>query len=72
MLTCDGRIDLVMEFPDKVYIIEFKCNKSAETGIKQIRKKQYDLQFRQSGKKIILMGINFDTEKRNVTEWKAI
>jgi len=72
ILTCDGRIDLVMEFTDKIYIIEFKCNQSAEVGIKQIREKSYDEKFKQSGKKIILMGINFNTEKRNVTEWKVI
>ena len=70
MLTCDGRIDLVMEFTDKIYIIEFKCNQSAEAGIKQIREKGYEQKFRQSGKKIICMGVNFDTEKRNVAEWK--
>jgi len=72
ILTCDGRIDLVMEFTDKVYIIEFKCDQSAETGICQIREKGYDDKFKQSGKKIILMGINFDTEKRNVADWKVI
>ncbi len=72
VLTCDGRIDLVIEFTDKIYIIEFKCNQSAETGIKQIRNKGYDQKFKQSGKKIILMGIDFDSEKRNVAEWKAV
>jgi len=53
MLNCNGRIDLVMEFTDKIYIIEFKCNQSAEAGIKQIREKGYDDKFKQSGKKII-------------------
>ncbi len=72
MITCDGRIDLVIEFPDKIYIIEFKCNQSAEAGIAQIQKKGYDKPFRQGGKKIILMGINFDSEKRNVAEWKVV
>ena len=71
ILTCDGRIDLIMEFTDKIYIIEFKCNQSAEAGIRQIRAKGYDKKFRQSGKKIICMGVNFDTEKRNVAEWKV-
>ncbi len=72
MLTCHGRIDLVMEFTDKIYIIEFKCDQSAEAGICQIRAKGYDHKFKQSGKKIILMGINFDTEKRNVADWKVV
>ncbi|MCP4351848.1 MAG: ATP-binding protein [Desulfobacterales bacterium] len=70
IMTCKGRIDLVMEFPDKIYIIEFKCNQSAEAGIAQIRDKGYADRYKQHGKKIILMGINFDTEKRNVSEWK--
>ena len=61
VLTCEGRIDLVMEFSDKVYIIEFKCNQSAKVAVKQINDKNYALKYEQTGKKIILMGINFDT-----------
>ncbi len=60
-----------MEFPDKIYIIEFKCNQSAQACIDQIREKGYADPYRQRGKKIILMGINFETEKRNVAEWKV-
>ncbi len=70
VLTCDGRIDLVMEFSDKIYIIEFKCNQTAEVALKQIRKKGYGKKYTQSGKKIVLMGINFDTDKRDVADWK--
>jgi hypothetical protein len=69
VLTCKGRIDLVMEFSDKIYIIEFKCSQSARAGIQQIREKGYADPYRKSGKKIILMGVNFDTETRNVSEW---
>ncbi|QTA81531.1 AAA ATPase-like domain-containing protein [Desulfonema limicola] len=71
ILTCKGRIDLVIEFSDKLYIIEFKCNQTAKAGIEQIRQKGYAEPYRQTGKKIILMGINFDTEKRNISEWKT-
>lgn len=71
VLICDGRIDLVMEFSDKIYILEFKCNQHAETALKQIREKGYEKKYTQTGKKIVLMGINFDTEKRNVSDWKA-
>ncbi|RLC10004.1 MAG: hypothetical protein DRI57_21070, partial [Deltaproteobacteria bacterium] len=53
-----------------IYIIEFKCNRSAQAGIDQILKKKYADKYKQRGKKIILMGINFDSEKRNVSEWK--
>ncbi|MDM8550427.1 ATP-binding protein [Desulfobacterales bacterium HSG2] len=71
IMSCEGRIDLVVEFPDKIYVIEFKCDQSARAGIDQIREKGYADQYRQLGKKIILMGINFDSEKRNVSEWKT-
>ncbi|WP_207687736.1 ATP-binding protein [Desulfonema limicola] len=70
VLTCDGRIDLAVEFPDKVYIIEFKCGQSAEKALDQIKEKQYAQKYKSSGKKIFFMGINFDMEKRNISQWK--
>jgi len=70
VLTCEGRIDLAVEFFDKVYVIEFKCDQSAEAALGQIRTKRYADQYRRGGKKIFLMGIDFDSEKRNVSEWK--
>jgi hypothetical protein len=71
VLTCDGRIDLVMEFSDKLYIIEFKCNQSAQAALDQIREKGYADPYQGSGKKVILMGINFDTKKRNLSDWQV-
>ncbi|MEA3340067.1 MAG: PD-(D/E)XK nuclease domain-containing protein, partial [Chloroflexota bacterium] len=53
------------------YIIEFKCNQSAEAGIRQIHDQGYVEKYRQSGKEIILMGINFSTEKRNLEGWQV-
>lgn len=72
VLTCKGRIDLLIEFPDKIFIIEFKCNQSADAAIQQIRDKSYDRKYRQTGKKIILTGIDFDREKHNISEWKTV
>jgi len=71
VLSCRGRIDLVMEFPDSVHITEFKCNRSAKAAISQIRKKGYAEKYKQGGKKIFLLGINFSTEKRIPMEWKV-
>ncbi|QTA78229.1 AAA family ATPase [Desulfonema limicola] len=72
VLTSEGRIDLLVEFSDKLYIVEFKCNQSADAAIKQIQDRGYDTKYRKTGKKIMLMGINFDTEKRNISEWKCV
>ncbi len=72
VLTCEGRLDLVVTLPDKVYIIEFKCNQSPEAAIRQIQEKHYADPYRQGGKEIILMGINFDSKKRNLVQWSIV
>ncbi len=71
-LTSEGWIDLAVQFPDTVYIIEFKCNQNAGAAIQQIRDKRYADKYRQTGKHIVLIGINFDTKTRNVAEWKSV
>jgi hypothetical protein len=55
---------------DKVYIIELKCNQTAAVAIKQIRDKGYHKKYVQSGRAIHLLGINFDTTKREITDWR--
>lgn len=71
VLHYSGRIDMVVEFADRLYIIEFKCNQSADAALKQIHDRGYADMYRQSGKKLILLGVNFDADKRNVAEWRA-
>ena len=70
-LSSKGRIDLAIAFPDKVYLIEFKCNQSANAALRQIRSKRYAERFQQSDKRVILLGINFDSEQHTVAEWKT-
>jgi len=70
VLTSLGRIDLEVYFEDKIYIIELKCNQPAEKAIEQIKQKKYFEKHAGSGKKILLMGINFDTEQRRIVDWK--
>ena len=69
VLTSRGRIDLVIEFTDKVFIIEFKCNQSAKQAISQIKDKGYAEKYIGTGLKIFLIGINFSTNERNIGEW---
>jgi hypothetical protein len=71
ILTSEGRIDMVVELKDKIYIIEFKCNQSAEKAINQIKEK-YLSRFISylPQKSLYVIGINFDIEKRNISEYK--
>lgn len=70
VLTCDGRIDMVVSVADTIYIIEFKCNQSADAALRQMRANRYADRFQGSGKTLLLMGINFNTDSRNLEEWK--
>jgi hypothetical protein len=67
--TNEGRIDAVMETPDHVYVMEFKRDRSAAEAMAQIKDKKYYEKFLSSGKKITLVGVNFDSEKRTIAEW---
>jgi hypothetical protein len=54
-----------------IYVVELKCNQSAEQAIAQIKAKKYFEKHLHSGKKIILLGINFSTQERGITEWQT-
>lgn len=69
--TNNGRIDAVIRDGNHVYIFEFKINKTAEIALDQIHDKEYFRKYQYSGRKIILVGANFDTSFRQITEWKS-
>ena len=52
-----------------IYVIEFKLNKSAGEAMKQIENKEYALKYRKEGKRIMLLGVNFDFNSGNITDW---
>ena len=67
--TSYGRIDLLLQSRDYTYIIELKHGGSAKEALKQIKDKEYDLPYRtDSSRKLILIGMNIDPEKRNINE----
>ncbi len=68
VLNSKGIIDMLVETKDRYYIIEFKCNQSAEKAIEQIKEKEYHKPYLNKGKEVFLIGINFSTEKRNISE----
>ncbi len=64
-----GRIDAVMETGNKIYIMEFKMGSELE-ALAQIKEMKYYEKYLNSGKQIVLMGIGFDAEKRNIGNYK--
>lgn len=70
VLTSEGRIDSIVETDTNIYIIEFKANQDAEKALQQIKDKNYADRFKIKDKELVLIGINFDTEKRNIKDIK--
>ncbi|MDR3013510.1 MAG: PD-(D/E)XK nuclease domain-containing protein [Chitinispirillales bacterium] len=68
--TSDGRMDSLVETKNFVYCFEFKIDKTADEALAQIDTKEYLLPWMGSGKKLFKVGVNFDSEKRNIGEWK--
>ena len=69
VFTGSGRIDMMVAAGDWIYVIEFKLNKSADQAMRQIENKDYAMKYRKDGKKIMLLGVNFDFEAGNITDW---
>lgn len=70
--TSDGRIDLIIETPKYVYIIELKRDSTPETALQQIKDKHYSLPFSKDGRTIFLIGINFSTAERRIDSFKIL
>jgi hypothetical protein len=63
-----GRIDAVLETGKKIYIMEFKIG-SEQEALEQIKELKYYEKYLGSTKEIVLMGIGFDPEKRNISNY---
>jgi len=70
-MTNTGRIDVVLETSNTIYIIEIKLNKSAIIALEQIHKKGYFKPYTHKNKEILLLGANFSSDSRNIGEWRG-
>ena len=67
--TNEGRIDLVVQAGDWIYVIEFKLNKKAELAIRQIHDKNYAEKYRESRKRLMLVGVNFNSKTGKIEDY---
>ena len=66
-----GRLDLLAEADDFIYLMEFKLGGQAAAAIQQIKDMEYAASLKGSKKTAYLVGINFSKEERNVSGWEA-
>ena len=67
--TNNGRIDAVAANDDFVFVFEFKLNKSDRIALQQIKDRDYYRRYMNSGKKIFLIGVNFDKDSGQIDSW---
>ena len=65
--TSDGRIDMVYETEDYVYVFEFKRGEDPLKALKQINDKQYPLQWQADRRKVIKIGVAFSVKSRGIS-----
>ncbi len=68
--TSDGRIDLTIETPKYVYIIELKYAGTVDGAMDQINQKRYDRKYRTGNRKIFKIGANFSPKTRTIS-WEC-
>lgn len=68
--TPRGRVDIVLRTRTTLYVIELKLDKTADAAMDQINLKNYAERFSLCGLPVVKVGINFDSERRTLGDWK--
>ena len=64
-----GRADAVLHLPTTVYVFELKYDGSATDALRQIDEKGYLIPYSADGKRLVKVGINYDSSLRTIREW---
>ena len=65
-----GRADVVIKMPDAIYVFEFKVDGTPEEALAQINSKQYAIPYEVEHRKVVKVGVNFDSTTRTLGQWK--
>ncbi len=68
--TSDGRIDLQIDTPKYIYLIELKYDSSPELALRQIDEKGYARKFAADTRKLFKIGVNFSSNQRRIESWQ--
>ncbi len=65
-----GRADVVVKLQDTIYVFEFKIDGTADEALAQINSKGYAIPYRADHRKVVKVGVNFDSATRTIGSWK--
>ena len=70
--TSNGRIDILVQTDNYVYIIEIKTDATADEALRQIDEKGYAKPFASDDRRIFRVGVSFSTANRRIGDWKVV
>ena len=68
--TSDGRIDLLIQTPKFIYIIELKYDATPEEALRQIDEKDYPRKFSTDTRTLFKIGVSFSSKTRRIEAWE--
>ena len=70
--TSNGRIDILLQTKDYIYVMELKVDGTADEALEQIEEKGYAKPFAADPRKLCKIGVSFSSSTRRIEEWKII
>ncbi len=67
--TGDGRVDAAVQTDDWIYLFEFKLN-GDKSALKRIKEKERFKPYLLSGRRVMLIAADFDTDTGKLSNWK--
>lgn len=67
--TGNGRMDILLQTSDYIYIIELKVDKTATVALQQIEDKDYAAPFASDSRKLFKIGVNFNRKTRQIDDF---
>ena len=64
-----GRADVVVKLHDAIYVFEFKMDGTPEEALAQINSRGYAIPYQPDHRKVIKIGVNFDSTTRTIGDW---
>ena len=64
-----GRADVVIKMPDAIYVFDLRNSGAPEEALAQINRKQYAIPYKIDHRKVVKVGVNFDSTTRTLGEW---
>lgn len=69
--TSDGRMDMVLQTPDYIYIFESKLDETADVALRQIETRGYAKPFSADPRQLYKIGVSFSSQTRDIADWKV-